>query len=323
MDVYRDVSKIGEGTYGIVYKATSAKEKKDVALKKIKLDKKVEGIPSTTLREIATLKALQHENVVKLYDIVPSQNHLYLIFEFMTMDLKRLLDRHSRTKTPLGEDLVKSYMWQLLQGLAYCHQHMILHRDLKPQNLLIDNKGHIKLADFGLARAFNLPTRRYTHEVITLWYRAPEILLGTEMYDMSVDVWSLGCIVAEMSNLQCLFPGDSEIDQLFRIFRVLGTPNETSWPGVSEIQNYKPMFPRWLPGSVEKLLPQMSPMGASLIASMLQLNPAETNIPGRRSEVTLYADFNEVVDVQINVNDLCHRGIYFVKAAFYPATNVQ
>ena len=121
---------------------------------------------------------------------------------------------------------LQSYLRQLLDGIAYCHDHRVLHRDLKPQNLLIDNKGCIKLADFGLARAFGLPMRAYTHEVITLWYRAPEILLGGKTYDMAVDVWGLGCIFAEMLTKHPLFPGDSEIDQLFRIFRTLGTPDQ-------------------------------------------------------------------------------------------------
>ncbi|XP_003742431.1 cyclin-dependent kinase 2 [Galendromus occidentalis] len=272
---FDDVTKIGEGTYGVVFKAHNTVTGDSVALKKIKLDKELEGVPSTTLREIATLKNLKHPNVVRLLDIIPSSNSLYLVFEFMTCDLKRLFERAISSKTRLSEQLIKGYAWQLLQGLDYCHQHMILHRDLKPQNLLIDSQGHIKLADFGLARAFNLPARQYTHEVITLWYRPPEILLGSKLYDMVVDIWSLGTIIAEMSNLVCLFPGDSEIDQLFRIFRILGTPNESSWPGVTEMPDYKPTFPKWQAKSVENHLPHLSPDGRNLIASMLVLNPSK------------------------------------------------
>lgn len=116
-------------------------------------------------------------------------------------------------------------MFQLLQGLAYCHAHRVIHRDLKPQNLLVTDDGVIKLADFGLARPVTIPSRCYTHEVVTMWYRAPEILLGTRLYSTGIDIWSLGCIFSEMATTKPLFSGDSEIDQLFNIFRKLGTPN--------------------------------------------------------------------------------------------------
>merc|ERR1719247_2364692 len=122
----------------------------------------------------------------------------------------------------------------------------MLHRDLKPQNLLVDRRGDtLKLADFGLARAFNVPIRPYTHEVVTLWYRAPEVLLGQQRYATPMDIWSLGCIMAEMATGQALFPGDSEIDTIFRIFRLLGTPTDEVWPGVTNLKDYKARFPRW------------------------------------------------------------------------------
>lgn len=141
------------------------------------------------------------------------------MFEFLDQDLKKYMD--NSTPPQMNKMLVKSYLHQLLRGVEYCHAHRVLHRDLKPQNLLIDRHGHLKLADFGLARAFGIPIRTYTHEVVTLWYRAPEILLGARHYSTPVDIWSVGCIFAEMVNHQALFPGDSEIDQLFRIFRYL------------------------------------------------------------------------------------------------------
>lgn len=184
---------------------------------------------------------------MKLHDVVLAENSVYLVFECLDMDLKKLLDK---SKDVFTNSLVKSYMYQILEAIAYCHKHRILHRDLKPQNLLVDQFGHIKLADFGLARVFNFPMRGYTHEVVTLWYRAPEILLGTKMYATGVDIWSLGCIFAEMMMLRPLFPGDSEIDQLYRIFKFLGTPTENTWPGVTNLPDYKSIFPKWNPQAV-------------------------------------------------------------------------
>ncbi len=166
-------------------------------------------------------------------------------------------------------------MQQLLKGIAFCHGHRVLHRDLKPQNLLIDKAGVLKLADFGLARAFGVPVRTYTHEVVTLWYRAPEILLGGKQYSTPVDIWSIGCIFAEMITRTPLFPGDSEIDQLFRIFRLLGTPNETIWPGVSQYPDYKSTFPQWQQQALGKVIKDVDPLGLDLLGKMLAYEPSK------------------------------------------------
>lgn len=208
---------VGKGTYGVVYKAKMKDTAKMVALKKIKLDLEDEGIPSTALREISLLKELVHPNIVQLIDVEHQQNpsKLYLVFEWLDRDLRNYLDNSTR----MSPQLLRSYMSQLLQGLDYCHAHSVFHRDLKPQNLLIDANGMLKIADFGLARAFSLPFRTYTHEVVTLWYRAPEILLGQKRYGLPVDMWSVGTIFAEMVTRKPLWPGDCEIDELFRIFR--------------------------------------------------------------------------------------------------------
>ncbi|CAM4633656.1 unnamed protein product, partial [Lepidochelys olivacea] len=196
-DVFQKVEKIGEGTYGVVYKARNKRTGQLVALKKIRLDSETEGVPSTAIREISLLKELKHPNIVRLLDVVHSQKKLYLVFEYLNQDLKKYMDSSRTGELPLS--LVKSYLFQLLQGVNFCHSHRVIHRDLKPQNLLINEVGAIKLADFGLARAFGVPLRTYTHEVVTLWYRAPEILLGCKYYSTAVDVWSIGCIFAEMS----------------------------------------------------------------------------------------------------------------------------
>nr|CAD1830376.1 unnamed protein product [Ananas comosus var. bracteatus] len=249
MDQYEKVEKIGEGTYGVVYKARDRVTNEMIALKKIRLEQEDEGVPSTAIREISLLKEMRHGNIVsRLQDVVHCEKRIYLVFEYLDLDLKKHMD----TCPDLAKDprLVKKFLYQILRGIAYCHSHRVLHRDLKPQNLLIDRRTNaLKLADFGLARAFGIPVRTFTHEVVTLWYRAPEILLGARQYSTPVDVWSVGCIFAEMVNQRPLFPGDSEIDELFRIFRVLGTPNEEIWPGVSSLPDFKSAFPKWPPKS--------------------------------------------------------------------------
>ncbi|CAI2348122.1 unnamed protein product [Caenorhabditis sp. 36 PRJEB53466] len=244
LDDFTKLEKIGEGTYGVVYKGRNRKTNAMVAMKKIRLESEDEGVPSTAVREISLLKELQHPNVVGLEAVIMQENRLYLIFEFLSSDLKRFMDQLPKEEY-LPHQTLKSYTFQILQAMCFCHQRRVIHRDLKPQNLLVDNKGSIKLADFGLARAIGIPIRVYTHEVVTLWYRAPEILMGAQRYSMGVDMWSIGCIFAEMATKRPLFQGDSEIDELFRIFRVLGTPTELEWNGVESLPDYKPTFPKW------------------------------------------------------------------------------
>jgi serine/threonine protein kinase len=217
VDRYEKMEKLGEGTYGVVYKARDKNTGEIVALKKIRLEKEDDGVPSTAIREISLLKGLKHPNIVELKEVIYSEDKLYLIFEYCDYDLKKYM---RQVGGPLPPQEVKSFTYQILQATAYCHAHRVMHRDLKPQNLLIDKSGNIKLADFGLARAFGLPVKTYTHEVVTLWYRAPEILLGQKQYSTPVDIWSIGCIFAEMAQRKALFAGDSEIDQIFKIFQV-------------------------------------------------------------------------------------------------------
>ena len=282
------MEKIGEGTYGVVYKALDKISQQYVALKKVRLDNEGEGVPSTALREISTLRELDHPNIIPLLDVVQSDENLYMVFEHLDMDLKKHMETYKkksearrRTDFPedqgLPEELSKSYLRQLLDGIAYCHDRRILHRDLKPQNLLIDSNGRIKLCDFGLARVFSLPMRNYTHEVVTLWYRAPEILLGSKSYTMAVDVWSLGLIFAEMLTNSPLFPGDSEIDQIFRIFRIFGTPDENVWPGVSKLPDFKSQFPKFVPQDLERILPSsfVCDQGKDILKRLLLYDPAK------------------------------------------------
>lgn len=164
-------------------------------------------------------------------------------------------------------------MYQMLAGMDYVHARGIMHRDLKPQNLLVDKRGYCKLADFGLARAFMIPVRAYTHEVVTLWYRAPEILLGQRTYAPAVDMWSIGCIFAELVNRKPLWPGDSEIDEIFRIFRSMGTPNDSVWGDVNSLPDFKATFPKWPARSIGRSCPTLDANGVDLLERMLAYEP--------------------------------------------------
>lgn len=275
IDDYERLEKIGEGTYGVVYKARAKTTGEIVALKKIRLDGDCDGVPSTAIREISFLKELDNFNIVKLHGVLHSNGDrkLHLVFEYLDQDLKKYIDSFNGNQIP--QWIIKSYLYQLLLGVAFCHEKRILHRDLKPQNLLINDQGALKLADFGLARAIGIPVRTFTHEVVTLWYRAPEILLGCQHYSMTVDVWSIGCILAEMVTCRSLFQGDSEIDQLFRIFRTLGTPDEEIWPGVSQFPDYKTSFPKWQVQDIASVISQhhLEVEGMNLLRRMLIYNP--------------------------------------------------
>lgn len=259
----------------MVYKARDTlNQNRLVALKKIRLEAEDEGVPSTAIREISLLKEIRDDYIVALYNIVHSDSHkLYLVFEFLDLDLKKYMESIPAGEG-LGSPMVKRFMSQLVKGTKYCHSHRILHRDLKPQNLLIDKEGNLKLADFGLARAFGVPLRTYTHEVVTLWYRAPEILLGGRQYSTGVDMWSIGCIFAEMATRKPLFPGDSEIDEIFKIFRILGTPNEDIWPGVTTLPDFKTSFPKWSRKSLADHVPTLDEHGIDLLESLLFYDPA-------------------------------------------------
>ncbi|KNG47252.1 Pkinase-domain-containing protein [Stemphylium lycopersici] len=268
---FQQLEKLGEGTYATVFKGRNRQTGELVALKEIHLDSE-EGTPSTAIREISLMKELRHENIVLLHDVIHTENKLMLVFEFMDKDLKRYMDSRG-DRGALDPVTIKSFMYQLLKGIAFCHEARVLHRDLKPQNLLINNRGQLKLADFGLARAFGIPVNTFSNEVVTLWYRAPDVLLGSRTYNTSIDIWSAGCIMAEMYTGRPLFPGTTNEDQVQKIFRLMGTPSERSWPGISQLPEYKNNFPVYHTQDLRLILPQVDQVGLNLLNSMLQLRP--------------------------------------------------
>lgn len=274
MDRYETLQKVGEGTYGVVHKARDKRNNDLVALKKIRLDTDDEGLPSAAIREITLLKQLRHQNIVHLRDLVHFEKKLVLVFEYMDQDLNKFLQPYRNGET-LDTDIVKSLMRQLLAAVAYCHYHRVLHRDLKPQNILISIEGPtLKLADFGLARTYGIPVRNYKQEVVTLWYRAPDILLGSIQYSTHVDIWSIGCIFAELVTGQPLFFGvQTNEEQLGLIFKTMGTPDAKKWPDMVNLPGYNPNAPFYEGKPLYKLVPGLDEEGLDLLSKMLEYNP--------------------------------------------------
>ena len=266
LDTYTKLEKLGEGTYATVFKGKSTLTQGIVALKEIRLQYE-EGAPCTAIREIALLKNLKHSNIVTLHDIIHTDTSLTLVFEYVERDLKQYLDECGNFMNMRN---VQLFLFQLLRGLKYCHSKKILHRDLKPQNLLIGKDGDLKLADFGLAREKTVPSKTYSSEVVTLWYRPPEVLLGSVTYDSSIDMWGVGCIFCEMASGRTLFPGSSVDEELILIWRILGTPTEDVWPGISQNKEFiNGKFPRYHPEPLRNLVPRLDPNGLSLLTSFL------------------------------------------------------
>uniref|UniRef100_A0A674EQR4 Cyclin dependent kinase 16 n=1 Tax=Salmo trutta TaxID=8032 RepID=A0A674EQR4_SALTR len=237
LETYVKLDKLGEGTYATVYKGRSKLTDNLVALKEIRLEHE-EGAPCTAIREVSLLKDLKHANIVTLHDIIHTQKSLTLVFEYLDKDLKQYLEDCGNS---IHMHNVKLFLFQLLRGLNYCHRRKVLHRDLKPQNLLINDRGELKLADFGLARAKSIPTKTYSNEVVTLWYRPPDILLGSTDYSTQIDMWGVGCIFYEMSTGRPLFPGSTVEEELHFIFKLLGetVPPEAVCPSVFQFEGKK------------------------------------------------------------------------------------
>ncbi|KAL3524681.1 hypothetical protein ACH5RR_013053 [Cinchona calisaya] len=270
-DSYDKLAKVGQGTYSNVYKARDRDTGKIVVLKKIRFDTSEPESVKFMAREIIILKKLDHPNVIKLEGLATSrmQYSLYLVFDFMQSDLTRII---SRPEGRLTEPQVKSYMQQLLSGLQHCHERGILHRDIKASNLLIDNNGTLKIADFGLSNIYQpKPKRPLTSRVVTLWYRAPELLLGSTDYGVGIDLWSAGCLLGEMFVGRSIMPGRNEIEQLHRIFKLCGSPPEDYWKKVKPPTTFRP--PAHYKPSFHELLPNLPDSAIGLLATLLSLDP--------------------------------------------------
>lgn len=230
-------NKVGEGTYANVYRGhLKADPLTKVAIKKIKLIQEYrDGLTMDSIREVKYLQELSHPNVIALHAVFSSKNqNLNLVLEYLPLgDLEMLIKDTQGIRYGTAE--IKTWMGMLGRGVWFCHESFVLHRDIKPNNLLIAADGEVKLADFGLARSFADPYMRMTYNVITRWYRPPELLLQARHYSGVVDVWSMGMVFAELILRVPFLPGDSELDQFRKICQNIGTPTEDNWPGVSRL----------------------------------------------------------------------------------------
>ncbi|CAG9761097.1 unnamed protein product [Ceutorhynchus assimilis] len=284
LDDYSISERVSEGRTGVVYKGKNKKTGRLVALKIIKYQRDTEEggeMLFSALREISLLKQLRHPNIVSLLDVIIGNRKenpklcYYPILEFLETDLGEYI-RSIAPDQYMDPKLVKSYVYQINQALLFCHQRGVIHRDLKPQNLLINKDGLIKLADFGAGRKCGQPGGEIcTSGMVTLWYRAPEILLGAPKYSCPIDIWSIGCIFAEMDMKEILFKGDSEIGHLLKIFQILRTPTEEIWKGVSSLPGYTAGFPKWTDFNLKKSVKNLKDDGTDLLGKMLLYDPGQ------------------------------------------------
>ncbi|KAL2856656.1 kinase-like domain-containing protein [Aspergillus pseudoustus] len=283
VDNFERLNHIEEGSYGWVSRAKEITTGEVVALKKLKMENSPDGFPVTGLREIQTLLKARHQNVVFLREVVMGNkmDEVYLVMDFLEHDLKTLLDD---MREPFLPSEIKTLLLQFLSGLEFLHSQWIMHRDLKTSNLLMNNRGELKIADFGMARYYGDPPPKLTQLVVTLWYRSPELLLGAETYGPEIDMWSLGCIFGELLTKEPLLQGKNEVDQVSKIFALTGPPTSQIWPGFRSLPNAKslrlpPSYSSTQKGTAPPLLPRakfpfLTNSGLQLLSSLLALNPA-------------------------------------------------
>ncbi|XP_071965164.1 serine/threonine-protein kinase MAK-like [Antedon mediterranea] len=269
MNRYQTMRQLGDGTYGSVLLGKSNETGEMVAIKKMK-KKYYSWDECMELREVKSLRKLNHANIVKLKEVIRENDHLYFIFEFMKENLYQLMKDRDRL---LPESVIRNILYQILQGLAFIHKHGFFHRDMKPENLLCTGPELVKIADFGLVREIR-SRPPYTDYVSTRWYRAPEVLLRSTNYNSPIDIWAVGCIMAELYTLRPLFPGTSEVDEIFKVCSVLGTPKKEDWNEGYQLankMNFK--FPQCVSTPLKSLIGNASPEAINLLKDMLHWNP--------------------------------------------------
>ncbi|KAF9875641.1 hypothetical protein CkaCkLH20_07022 [Colletotrichum karsti] len=280
VESYDKLNDIEEGTYGWVSRAKEAMSGKVVALKRLKIEPTDRnGLPVTGLREIQILRDCSHRNIVNLEEVVVGEDtakieNIFLVLEFVEHDLKSILEDMPE---PFLLSEVKTLLRQLAAGIAYLHDNWILHRDLKTSNLLLNNRGQLKVADFGMARYVGDPAPKLTQLVVTLWYRSPELLLGARTYGRAVDMWSVGCIFGELLTREPLLQGTNEVDQVTKIFELCGVPTQETWPSFRSLPNARSLR---LPNNslatgpmIRAKFTTLTNAGCALLNDLLSLNP--------------------------------------------------
>ncbi|RWS03085.1 serine/threonine-protein kinase ICK-like protein, partial [Dinothrombium tinctorium] len=309
MNRYVMLSQLGDGTYGSVLLAQKLDTGEKVAIKKMK-KKYYSWEECMNLREVKALQKLSHANLVKLREVIREDNTLYFVFEYMKENLYQLIKDREK---PFAEPVIRNIMYQIFQGLNFMHKHGFFHRDIKPENLLCNGPELIKIADFGLAREIR-SRPPYTDYVSTRWYRAPEVLLRSTHYSSPIDIWAVGCIMAELYTLQPLFPGRSEVDQIFRICSVLGTPDKRDWPEgyqLSSSMNFR--FPHFSQIPMETIVPNSSADGITLLIDMLRWSPARRPSASQSLRYNYFKVHQKLGSQQINTSAVKSRrssGLY-------------
>lgn len=269
---YSKEKKVGEGTYAVVYLGKQLTTGKSIAIKEIKTSEFKDGLDMSAIREVKYLQELDHPNVINMIDIFMAYDNLNLVLEFLPTDLEVVIKDQNILFTPAD---IKAWMLMTLRGVYHVHRNFILHRDLKPNNLLISPDGLIKVADFGLARAVPGPREILTSNVVTRWYRAPELLFGAKHYTYAVDVWSIGVIFAELMLRIPYLPGQDDVNQMEVTFRALGTPTDKDWPEVSTFSGYNKLqiYPPPSRDELRKRFIAATENALSLMENMLMMNP--------------------------------------------------
>ncbi|VEU24379.1 DEKNAAC105586 [Brettanomyces naardenensis] len=277
--IYERIQQVGEGTYGKVYKAKNKITGALVALKRLRLETEREGFPITANREIGLLQSFDHRNIVGLSEMMVERNQVFMVFPYMSHDLSGILQQQE-IKISDGEK--KNIFRQLLEGINYLHKKRVIHRDIKGSNILISTDGVLKITDFGLARAMKninpkVESPNYTNRVITLWYRPPEILLGSTDYGREIDIWGIGCLLLELFTRHAVFQGTNEVDQLLKVYDIMGTIKTSEWPDADRLPWFEMLRPNFHTESKfkEKFGGILSTECFDLAASLLRMNPAQ------------------------------------------------
>lgn len=306
---FEKLNRVGEGTYGIVYRARDTKTNELVALKRVRMEKEKDGLPVSGLREISILMSCNHENVVPLREIAvgKSLDNIFLVMAFCEQDLASLLDN---MQTPFSESQVKCIMLQVFRGLRYLHDSYIVHRDLKVSNLLLTDKGCVKIADFGLARLYGIPLKPMTPKVVTLWYRSPELLLNSKTQTTAIDMWSAGCILGELLAHKPLLPGRSEINQLEIIIDLLGTPNAQIWPEIEDLPSLKDFTLKIQPyNNLKQKFSWLSQAGLRLLNFLFMYDPHKRATADECLQSTYFKEAPFPIDAKLMPSFPQHRNI--------------